>query len=239
MSSNSKSTTTNSTAHKKRPASAPTANQPVAKRAHTQVSDWWDNLTATNQAACQTRLIDVRKTTQGNMDAAYESVTKGTMVWKCSMEEFTELWNNEKRVQCAKIMHDFLAEGRKAFASAIPNQTAKAAEAAAKEPTFRTVGAIKHVPWSMFANSVPISEGGFMQRNLLDTPDPVLLQSLITKGYDSTGSQLAVVEVPLGTEELKVLVAAGLYPADFDPPTTALSAQWEEGQHKQGGMDCC
>jgi hypothetical protein len=126
-------------------------------------------------------------------------------------------------------MHQFITAGRIKFAAA----TNKAA--AGTNTRAVVMGSIVNVPWSMFSQSVPICDGGFMQRGCVAEPDPYLLQSLREQGYQASMAQLAVCEVPISTEEMEVLMKAGLYPPNSTYPVP-LAQRWEEGRHKEGGM---
>ena len=68
-------------------------------------------------------------------------------------------------------------------------------------------------------SSIPVTEGGFAQRNVSSKQASPIEQLIRENGYNTLAGNLALVEIPYSNDEINELKEAKLLPDDFTAPT--------------------
>ena len=82
----------------------------------------------------------------------------------------------------------------------------------------RVLGVIADVDLATLCGSIPVSEGGFAQRNVASQHASSIEESIRTDGYMLLAGNLALAELPYSEEEIKELQENKLLSEDFVPP---------------------
>ena len=80
------------------------------------------------------------------------------------------------------------------------------------------LGIIADVSLTSLVGSIPVSEGGFAQRNVASQHASIIEQSIRKDGYLLLAGNLALAELPFSEAEIKELVENKLLPEGFVPP---------------------
>ena len=82
----------------------------------------------------------------------------------------------------------------------------------------KVLGVIADVELTTLSGSIPVSEGGFAQRNVASQHASSIEQSIRKDGYLLLAGNLALAELPYTEDEVKELIENKLLPGDFVAP---------------------
>ena len=99
-----------------------------------------------------------------------------------------------------------------------------------EEPTLVNVqmsvlGIIADVSLTSLVGSIPVSEGGFAQRNVASQHASIIERSIRKDGYLLLAGNLALAELPYSQDEIDELILNKLLPEDFVPPKVLRDMQ--------------
>ena len=91
------------------------------------------------------------------------------------------------------------------------------------------LGIIADVSLTSLVGSIPVSEGGFAQRNVASQHASMIERSIRKDGYLLLAGNLALAEIPFSQEEITELIENKLLPKDFIPPKRMCDMQPPNG----------
>ena len=96
------------------------------------------------------------------------------------------------------------------------------------------LGIIADVSLTSLVGSIPVSEGGFAQRNVASQHASIIEQSIRKDGYLLLAGNLALAEIPFTQAEIDELSQNELLPKDFVPPKPLRDMQKEHTGQRLG-----
>ena len=96
------------------------------------------------------------------------------------------------------------------------------------------LGIIADVSLTSLVGSIPVSEGGFAQRNVASQHASIIEQSIRKDGYLLLAGNLALAEIPFSQDEVDELIQNKLLPDDFVPPKPLRDMQREHQGQRLG-----
>jgi hypothetical protein len=117
-----------------------------------------------------------------------------------------------------QIQIKFMTIDRDAYLAAKKSKEKTAENDSLERVPMRVLGMMCDVDLAALCGSIPVSEGGFAQRNVASQHASIIEQSIRTDGYMLLAGNLALTELPYSEDEIKELKENKLLPEDFVPP---------------------